>query len=198
MFFSWGWEEGPDSCKSFLFRKGNHNRKQRGLSLMSGQQRQIPAFCRLEICAWAHGFAEQQSLLSPTLQRTKLNTYWTASRPSLGETWVEMTKLAWEFYTWIQCRPNCIFVPWVLLKLVRSKLACPSQTCATYTHFLIFGRGPSSILFLSAAMERALSSQTISFFLSSIWAWIFVQFVLHMLWVWVCVSNWQHFCVKDH
>jgi hypothetical protein len=27
VFFSWGWEEGLDSCKSFLFRKGNHNRK---------------------------------------------------------------------------------------------------------------------------------------------------------------------------
>jgi hypothetical protein len=30
-FFLGGWEEGPDSCKSFLSRKGNHNRK-RGVS----------------------------------------------------------------------------------------------------------------------------------------------------------------------
>jgi len=43
-----------------------------------------------------------------------------------------------------------------------SKLACPSQTCATFMHFLIFGRGPSSIFFFPAAMETALSSQTIS------------------------------------
>jgi hypothetical protein len=150
---------------------------------MSGQQRENPAFCRLEICAWVHGFADQQSILSPALQRTKLNTYWTASRLNIGETRVKMTKLAWEFTHGSNADSTAFLRHRSGSNLFGSKLACPSQTYATYMNFLIYGRGPSSILFFRQPWKE------LSLFKLNLGLDFCAICVAHAMSVVVCVSN---------
>jgi len=61
-------------------------------------------------------------------------------------------------------------------------------------HFLIFGWGPSSILFFSAAMERALSSQTISLFKLNLGLEFCAICAAHAMSVVVCVQfPWLYF-----